>query len=172
MATKHQKFSLNLKGYKPVEREAIAIEVIDFIRERTKKGLDKDGNVFPKYTKGYENSLNFKIGGKSKGQTPDLTLSGDMLDSIKMLRNTPEIEIGFAYGSFENAKADGNIRGTYGDSSAHPKRAKPFLGISQTELEKILKKYPKTNKEKSLNRAEIITSAKEAAKEALDIEGE
>lgn len=149
MTTKHQKFDLDLSDYSPVEREAIALEVIDKIIKRTKSGKDKNGRAFEKYSKAYKESLAFKIAGK--GSTPDLTLSGDMLDSIKILKNAPKTVIGFKNGSVENGKADGNIRGTYGkEKTVGPKRE--FLGISERELNSILSKYPKDS-DRSVERA-------------------
>lgn len=160
MPTKHQKFRLNLTGYSPEEREAIAVEVIDKIIKRTKKGLDKDGQPFAGYSKAYKDSLNFKIAGKSS--KVDLTLSGDMLDSIKILQNQGRsVEIGFENGSVENGKADGNIRGTYGKPSPVGP-ARPFLGITDKELKSILSKYPPKS-EKSLNRANTVLSRESAA---------
>lgn len=106
--------------------------------ERTNKGVDKDGAKFPGYSKEYMKSLDFKIAGKSK--SVDLQLSGDMLAAIKALKTTRNwVEIGFEKGSEENARADGNIRGTYGKSSPIPGKARDFLGISEKELVKIIK---------------------------------
>lgn len=157
MATKHQKFSLNLSGYDEVEREAIALEVIDKIIKRTKQGLDKNGKEFSgkagQYTKGYKNSKNYEIAGKSS--KVNLTLSGDMLDAIEILKNSTKVVIGYEKGSSENAKADGNIRGTYGQPSPNPSKARDFLGISEKELNQILKKYPKGT-DKSRERAQEL----------------
>lgn len=155
MATKHQKFQLNLSGYSAAEREAIALEVIDKITKRTLQGKDKNGEAFAKYSKAYTDSINFKIAGKSKSQV-NLKLSGDMLDSIKILKNSTKVEIGFEKGSTENGKADGNIRGTYGQSSpVGPER--DFLGISDRELQLILRKYPRdTERAKERARARLL----------------
>lgn len=160
MPTKHQKFRLNLTGYSLEEREAIAVEVIDKIIKRTKQGLDKNGQPFEGYSKAYKDSLNFKIAGKSS--KVDLTLSGDMLDSIKILNNAGRsVEIGFEEGSEENGKADGNIRGTYGKPRpVGPPR--PFLGISDKELKAILNKYPPKT-ERSRNRTESVLTREEAS---------
>ena len=162
MATKHQKFSLNLQGYDDVEREAIAIEVIDKIIKRTRQGKDKNGDKLDgKYSKGYEQSQAFKIGGKSKGKI-DLTLSGDMLDSIEILKNSKKVEIGFQKGSVENGKADGNIRGTYGQDKPIPGKARDFLGISDSELQSILRKYPKDSDKAQQRAKELLIKNKES----------
>lgn len=171
MATKHQKFEVNLARYSPSEREAISLEIIEYIKERTRQGKDVNGNAFKKYSTAYETSLNFKIAGKTKGFV-DLTLSGDMLDSIQLLKNAPKVQIGFEKGSVENGKADGNIRGTYGNPSPIPGKARPFLGIKAAELKAILEKYPLDDRELSKARADAIVSAKDVGEaiETLDEE--
>lgn len=142
MSTKWQKIDISIpKDYSPIERQAIALEVIKFIRKRTQNdNKDKDGKPFAGYSEAYKQSINFKIAGKSKG-TVDLTLSGDMLGALDVLKTRKgEITIGFERGSPENAKADGNIRGTYGK----PKPVGPrrdFLGLKKSELARILKGF-------------------------------
>ncbi len=150
MGTEWQKFELDLSDYGDAEREAIAIEVIDRIVKRTKGGKDKNGRPFAPYSQEYRHSLAFKNAGKS--ETPDLTLSGDMLDSIQLLSNSDgKVEIGFE---------DGNIRGTFGHSSpVGPKR--DFLGISSKELSSILKKYPLD--ERTGHRALQVLTTRDAA---------
>lgn len=159
MGTKHQKFTLNLPGYSDSEKAAIAVEVIDYIIKRTKnKNVDKNGDPFPGYSKSYEKSLDFKNAGKSKGSV-DLTLSGDMLNSIEILDvKSRSVVIGFEAGSVENGKADGNIRGTYGSSKPNKKKARDFLGIEPKALESILSKY-----ERDESRADKILATDKAA---------
>ena len=129
------------KRYSTRELESIASEIKDFIIERTQdKHLDKRNRQFAGYSDSYKHSLAFKVGGKSNAV--DLTLSGDMLAALDVLDTRPGvIEIGFEKGSTENAKAEGNILGTYGkDKQVAPKR--DFLGITKGDLNKILAKYP------------------------------
>ncbi len=155
MGAKHQKIKIKIpKEYSPVFREAIAVEVIQFIQKRTQKGLDKNDKPFVPYSKGYKKSIDFKIAGKSS--KVDLVLSGDMLASINLLKQSKgELEIGFKRGTEENAKADGNIRGTYGQSKSTGKR-RDFLGISREDLKKILSKYDaKDPKDKELAKARV-----------------
>jgi len=154
MARTNLKFTLDLSDYTPAQREAIASEVIDRIVARTKQGKDKEGNTFAPYSKSYKESLDFKIGGKSS--KVNLTLSGDMLDSIELLRNGPKTEIGYRASSPERGKAEGNILGTYGNPSpVAPPR--DFLGISPEELSKILKNYtPKSEADIQTQRTKAI----------------
>lgn len=140
MATKWQKFKIDLSGYSSTEREAIALEVIDRIIKRSKSGVDRNGDKFPKLTKQYS-KYKREIAGSGAS---DLTLTGDMLDSIEILsNNSKSVLIGYKNGSTENGKADGNIRGTYGSNTPNPQKARDFLGVSESELNKILNKYPK-----------------------------
>lgn len=159
---KWQRVAITLpKRFGPTERMAIAQEVIDFIVERSKSGKDINGNQFPKYSQSYTKSLDFKIAGKSKGSV-DLTLSGDMLNSIKLLSHSNgQLLVGFDRGDSENnGKAEGNQLGTYGKSTPNKKKARPFLGISKEDLRKILENYPS---ETSRTRAEEqLTAAAEA----------
>lgn len=141
MAAKWQRIKIDLSGYglNPDQKDEVADLIIERIVSRTTKGIDKDGEKFPKYSKSYKESLDFKVAGK-KGRPVDLQLSGDMLAALDVLNQTSRsVTIGFEPGSEENAKADGNIRGTYGKPSPNPKKARDFLGISDDELAKIVR---------------------------------
>ncbi len=118
--------------------------IVERIVERTQQGKDKNGNPFPKYSNSYKESLDFKIAGKSS--KVDLQLSGDMLAELKLLKSTRNwVEVGFDRWSEENARADGNIRGTYGQKTPIKGKARDFLGITEKELMKIIQ-YVKSNK--------------------------
>jgi hypothetical protein len=139
MATKWQKIKIDLSGYglSPDQKDEVADLIIERIVNRTDQGKDKDGRKFPGYSKSYKESLDFKVAGKSS--KVDLQLSGDMLAALSVLDKTSRsVTIGFENGSEENAKADGNIRGTYGQSKPIPGKARDFLGITDAELSKII----------------------------------
>ena len=110
---------------------------------RTENGYGVYGGKkrkFPGYSETYINSLDFKIAGKSPGDI-NLKLSGDMLAAIEILEvKDRAVVIGFREGSDENARADGNIRGSYG-GSPNAKRARSFLGVTESELESVISKY-------------------------------
>lgn len=162
--TKWQRVTIRVdKRYGPEEREAIGIAICDFIRYRTQElGVDKNNRRFAKYSKRYAESLNFQIARKSKSKV-DLTMTGDMLAMLDVLSHRPgAIVIGYERGSPENGVADGNIRGTYGQSSqVGPKR--DFLGITKGDLERILDNFPLDDKEESLDTAETILDAASGA---------
>lgn len=149
MGVRATTFTLDLSDYEEAEREAIALEVIDRIIKRTKGGKDKNGDPFAPYSKGYENSLEFKIAAKS-GRV-NLTLSGDMLDAMEIVDNfqNGKVKIGYDGENSQQGKAEGNITGTYGGSGGP---ARDYLGISESELSTILRKYP-AGTEKAANRA-------------------
>lgn len=139
MSTKWQRIRIPLP--EPVksksDQEEIGDLIVERIVERTDQGRDKDGRAFAKYSQAYKNSLDFKNAGKGP---VNLQLSGDMLASLKVLGSTKNwVEVGFEKGSEENAKADGNIRGTYGSDTPDPKKARDFLGIEAAKLARIVK---------------------------------
>lgn len=158
------------KGYSPVERVAIANEIIEHIIDRSKSGYDKDGEPFPKYTKEYIKSKNFQIAGKSKSSV-DLELSGEMLNSQELISHkNGSLLIGFDKGNSDlNGKVEGNRIGSYGkepDSS----KARDFLGLEDGALEKILKKYPKETedeKKKTRDTAINIVTSLRASREVI-----
>lgn len=114
---------------------------IEAIKQRSEKGIDRLGNDFAPYSDAYVKSLNFKIAGKEKDKV-DLTLSGDMLASIQLLKASKgKLVIGFEDGSDENAIADGNIRGTYGSAKANRRIARDFLGLPDDELANLLSEF-------------------------------
>lgn len=140
MGAKWQRISLDIPDdLTPRQRQRVADLVIDHIITRTERGIDKDGNRFPAYSEEYIKSHEFKVAGKSKNKV-NLTLSGDMLASLELLSDKKgKITIGFEKGSEENARADGNIRGTYGSSKGNAEKARDFLGIDDVTLKKIIR---------------------------------
>jgi hypothetical protein len=145
MAAKWQRIKVDLSGYGLTsdEKDEVADLIIERIVDRTQQGKDKNNRQWSgkaaRYSDSYKDSLDFKIAGKSPGKV-DLQLSGDMLAALSVLDKTRRsVTIGFEPGSEENAKADGNIRGTYGQSKPIPGKARDFLGITDRELDNIIK---------------------------------
>lgn len=140
------------KSIKKQDRIELAEEIITRIRRNAENGygipFGESGEASKKvkfktgYSEGYAKSIDFKIAGKSKGQTPDLTLSGDMLAALDIISEAPgKIIVGYDNGSEENGKADGNCRGTYGTNTPSEKKARNFMGLSESEFNKLLRKY-------------------------------
>lgn len=125
------------KGLTRAQRAEIADLAIEFMVDRTLAQRDIDGKKFPKYSKAYTESLDFKNAGKSKNKV-DLQLSGDMLAALDILENTDgKIVVGYEPGTDEEARAEGNILGSYG-GEPNEKRARRFLGIKKENLQKII----------------------------------
>lgn len=120
------------------DRELLGEEIVEFIRKRSSQGLDKDNKKFPKYSKEYINSLDFKNAGKKK--TPvNLELSGDMLAAMDVISHKKgSILVGFENGTDENDRAEGNITGSYG-RDPNPAKARDFLGVKKGDLKDLVK---------------------------------
>ena len=119
----------NGSQYSREEKIAIANEILIYIRERTtRESKDKDGIKFQEYSKEYTNSLDFK--NVKGGKKVNLTLSGDMLAAMNVLAiNGSKVTIGYNEDDPEADRAEGNIRGTYGQSRGSKEKARNFLGI-------------------------------------------
>lgn len=175
MPVTNRKINISRK-YSDQEREAIAFEIISYIQKRTKAGKGKDNQKWKppadKYSKEYENSLDFRNAGKRKGQKVDLTATGDMLDSIDLLSSAPgQLTIGIKESDPDHSKAEGNIKGSYGKRTGSKAKARDFLALSQSEVEKILRKFPLKDEEKRTQRVAELLAAAEAAKELISDEG-
>ncbi len=145
------------KDYSPSERAAITQDVVDFIRKRTDKGLDKNNKPFPGYSKSYKTSNEFKEAGKS-GKV-NLKLSHDMMNDLDGLNSkNGEIVYGYESSSDQLGKVTGNILGTYGNKSALRGKKRDFLGISRTDLNNILSNYPLKDKDARANRTILINA--------------
>ena len=115
-------------SFKPKDRVALSEAIIEYIRQRTLDGVDKNLEPFAPYKKSY---ADFK--GVNPGDV-DLVFSGEMLGDLKLLSHkNGELTIGFDKDSDSNGKAEGNIKGTYGQPKPVQK-PRDFLGISQDEL--------------------------------------
>lgn len=109
------------------KRKLIGRDVVEFIKKRTRSGLDVSNNFFSGYSKEYEKS------GKV-----DLTLSNQMLNNLKLLSHGRGfIRIGFDIGS-ANDKASWN-QNPQGQKSGSPSRK--FVGISTIDLTRILNRH-------------------------------
>ena len=146
MAAKHQFRDVRLNpAYTQAEREAIARELVKYIKDRSAEGKGPGGKPWSgkagDYSKSYEESIEYRIA--RKDGTVNQKLSGDMLDSIDILDSSDgRIRYGYEQGTQENDKADGNIRGTYGQSRPIPGKARDFLTLTKSEIQSILAQYP------------------------------
>ena len=141
MSAKWRRIKLDIpKDIKPKDRKDLAFAILEFIRDRTEAGKDKNNKAFKKYTNAYKDSVDFSIAGKSS--KPNLKLSGDMLDDLDLLSDKKgQLLIGYENGSENNGKADGNITGSYGQANGNKKYARDFLGITPRDLTRVIKRF-------------------------------
>jgi len=128
-------------GFDAKTRLSIGRDIIEFIQttaiEKNKGYNPATGDLkkFPKYTKKYADKKGTSV------DNVDLVLSSEMFNAMDVLSTKPDsLLIGFENGTNENAKAEGNQLGSYG-REPNPKKARPFLGIREIDLNRILKKY-------------------------------
>lgn len=117
------------------ERAMVGTLIVERIIERTKSGVDKNGNPFPDYTETYA---------EEKGSdSVDLTATGDMLSELSVLESGPGwVRVGYPDDHPLAGQVEGNVTGSYGSASANPSRAREFIGVTDEELELILAKVP------------------------------
>lgn len=115
-------------------RREFGRRVIDRMVERTQsERVDKNGRSFKGYSKAYADSLAGQVYGKKKGETADLTASGQMLANLEVIA-TPARSVVIGFTSQEqNDKAHGHVFG----GGNLPVR--DFFGLPKKEQEDILK---------------------------------
>jgi hypothetical protein len=103
--------------------------MVQQIRRRTANGISVNGTAF-KYAK------------TSTHRGDNLKDSGDMLIQLDVITTqTGAITIGYAdTSSLEANQAEGNSIGSYG-GTPRPSVAKPFIGVSNDELDLILNQF-------------------------------
>lgn len=149
------------KAIKVKDRQKIADAFLTHIIGRTLAGYDKDNERFAQYTKGY---AEFKGVGRRE---VDLTLSGEMIDRLKILKiDSRGVEIGYSGSKDLIGKVEGNILGTYGQPEPIPGKARDFLGVSSDDAELIVDSY--TDEDiADLTEEELDAIARQAAREIL-----
>ena len=153
MPIQHRKMRIQISDrYTSSDRISIARDIIRLIKDRTNNGIGVSGNVdnkgvhsenkkFPGYTSDYKKSNKFLRAGKTSTNV-NLQLTKRMIGNLKILdHGTGFIDIGYKKGSKDNAKAEGNIIGSYGGSPSKSKE-RNFLGITEKELKTVLFQHP------------------------------
>lgn len=112
------------------DRKRIGNAAIKYIVNRTKSGRGVGNKLFGQYSKSYTETDEFEIAGKKPGKV-NLTLTGDMLDSIEILDASlaGRIIIGFSSDDEKN-KAQWMFEKGY-----------DFLGLTVTEKNLILSEF-------------------------------
>lgn len=117
--------------YSKAERNRIGLDIINYIVNRTKSGKGIGNKPFKKkYSDSYIDSRDFKIAGKAPKEV-NLTLTGDMLDSVEVLDTdiVGRIKIGFVQEQEEN-------KSLYLEEKGYN-----FLGLTDSELKSILSSF-------------------------------
>ena len=149
------------KAIKVKDRQKIADAFLTHIIGRTFAGYDKDNERFAQYTKQY---AEFKGVGRRE---VDLTLSGEMLEKLKVLKiDAKGVEIGYSGSKDLIGKVEGNILGTYGQPDPIPGKARDFLGIDKKDAELIVDSYTAEDLA-DLTADQLDAIAREAAREIL-----
>ena len=119
------------------ERQEVALKAIEFIQKRSREGKNVRGNKWSGRAGRYDPDY-AKSKGVSKSGPVDLVLKDKMLNAIRYFKsksNNNELVIGFREGSKQSNKAEGNIRGSYGNPNrAVTNKARPFLDILKKDL--------------------------------------
>lgn len=144
------------------DQNKVADAIITHIIGRTMAGFDKNNEKFARYTKDYAEK-------KGVGRSDvDLLLSGEMLESLKVLKVTSNgMELGYQGSKSLIGKVDGNIRGTYGQSEPIPGKARDFLGIDDDAVDIIISAYQDDSEDEELTGDDLDRIAREAAIELL-----
>jgi hypothetical protein len=107
--------------------------IIRRIQDRTLEGIDSEGKPFAGYSKRYVDSKEFRIAGKSASRV-DLRLTHEMMNSLAITESAKgSVTIGFT--STEASK-----KAEWAEASDNGPSRK-FMGISESELSKILAQY-------------------------------
>lgn len=120
--------------WSPSDKRAFGKQVVQFIKERTDRGVDVNGNKFAGYSESYVNSLDFKNAGKSKGEV-NLRLTNEMMDTLDVVSvSSDEVWVGFEQGTAPNDKAAWAAAGDNGPS-------RKFLGIKDADLAAMIDRF-------------------------------
>jgi len=130
------------------DREQLGNEIVRFIIDRTRKGLDKNNVPFRGYSENYKDHIDFQNAGKSN--RVNLTLTGEMLNTLEVQAHGPGfIRIGFS-------DTDSNDKAFYSRE-----KGRDFLGISAKDLQLLLTKFlDRTPQQRE--QQQIISSVAEA----------
>lgn len=113
----------------PEQRELAGKKIVQLVKERTKHGVSAKSKPFPKYSKEYKESLDFKIAGKSS--TVNLSQTGDMIADLDMLQHgRGYVLIGYSMDYEDIGKVHGNVTGEYGQEFSTGKK-RDFIGLPE-----------------------------------------
>lgn len=118
-------------------KEELGRRMLEEVRDRTNRSIDKNGKSFAKYSKDYKDSLDFKIAGKSS--KVDLQQTGDMLAELDVIViGGSSITIGYPLGHEDAGKIEGNTIGSFGKPSGNASKARDFIGLPQKVVNRLV----------------------------------
>jgi len=137
--------------YNAQQREVIGQNIVERIRERTNRGVNKDGSRFPSYNPEYA---------KEKGsRRVNLSATDDMLTELDIVTTSPgKITIGYPVDHEDAGRVEGNQIGSYGQPNANPSKARPFIGITQKEKDLIIAKSEQEFGDSDEDNSSLISS--------------
>jgi hypothetical protein len=112
------------------ERKAIGNAAVEFIVSRSRSGKGIGGVSFGKYSKNYQRTRDFEIA-KSGESKVNLTLTGDMLDTLSVLDATVAGRIVIGY--TDGPESD---RSVWMEEKGYS-----FLGLEEDEINTILSNF-------------------------------
>jgi hypothetical protein len=132
----------------PEFRRLFSDNIVNEIRARTEKGIDKDNKPLGTYRKSYTESAIFQIY-KGRKRNVDLVLTGEMLASLRSNKGTSGVITISLDGTENKAKAYGHITGFRGHPFIKGVQKRDFLGLPDERLGELLRlsvmEYIKTN---------------------------
>lgn len=112
--------------------QSIGQEIVDYMRKRTSKSVDRNGKAFAAYSKSYKQSEDYEAAGKSS--KVNMKLRGYMLNSLDFEANGSVIEFGFD-DEEEELKAYGHMTGMKGHKHLDGKTpVREFFGMNDDDL--------------------------------------
>jgi len=118
-------------------KEELGIRILEEVRARTSRGIDKNSKSFKGYTTEYKASRDFKIAGKSS--SVNIRLTGDLLAELDIISiNSSSIVIGYDTGHELAGQAEGNTIGSYGKASGNASKARDFIGLPEKIVNRIV----------------------------------
>lgn len=115
----------------------IGQDIVEYIKGRAEKGIGVGGKQLrTPYSKEYASSAEFKAAGK-KASKVNMTLTGDMLDSIEVLDFDGQV-LTVGIENDQAPKAHGHMTGKNGEV---PNMKREFFGLTKSELKDITSNY-------------------------------
>ncbi len=109
-------------------RTELSRRVVEEIRERSRRGVDKNSKTFKSYAAGGD-----------KSGTPNLSSTGDLLAELDVISiQSSSITIGYDVNHELAGQAEGNVIGSYGAKSGNFKYARDFIGLPDKVVTRIV----------------------------------